>query len=409
MLFNLDRNIKHSILEEYKREALLHQQRKERERQQKIKEEREYLEEKKRKDLISSQILKEEEMRKKNKQMKEYQEMLSNIQYKNYLKNEVQIKNWGQTRNLTIPYKDKNTIKSNFRKDPNNNFTVDYYSLSPAQKEKMFIRKSDNMKKYLTDEQNVDEIMNFLKGEKQYRQKYYKELLNTQFQAAQKKIKDKYGTNDILIIENKKRSHLVDDNLLKSDKKYYFGKSNLLHNPIINPENDIAYNRYINLRINKSNILQNTIQNNIYNNNNNKKGNSLEIKTDEFSNNQRVNNEYNEYSNYVRNSNKKLRGQLCQSEPNLFANIENKTSINEMNKNNKKKLIPNSYSSFSNDNIFNYKNNLYTNNNIYNKKYDNSSNIKIIEGDNFEYKPTVQQSSRSILSQAAKSNFLYSI
>ena len=407
MLFNLDRNIKHSILEEYKREALLHQQRKERERQQKIKEEREYLEEKKRKDLISSQILKEEEMRKKNKQMKEYQEMLSNIPYKNYLKNEVQIKNWGQTRNLTIPIKDKNTIKSNFRKDPNNNFTVDYYSLSPAQKEKMFIRKTDNMKKYLTDEQNNDEIMNFLKGQKQYRQKYYKELLNTQFQAAQKKIKDKYGTNDILIIENKKRSHLVDDNLLKSDKKYYFGKSNLLHNPIINPENDIAYNRYINLRINKSNILQNTIQNNI--NNNNKKGNSLEIKTDEFSNNQRVNNEYNDYSNYVRNNNKKLRGQLCQSEPNLFANIENKTSINEINKNNKKKLIPNSYSSFSNDNIFNYKNNLYTNNNIYNKKYDNSSNIKIIEGDNFEYKPTVQQSSRSILSQAAKSNFLYSI
>ena len=408
MLFNLDRNIKHSILEEYKREALLHQQRKERERQQKIKEEREFLEEKKRKDFISSQSLKEEEMRKKNKQMKEYQEMLSNIQYKNYLKNEVQIKNWGQTRNLTIPYKDKNNIKSNFRKDPNNNFTVDYYSLSPAQKEKMFIRKTDNMKKYLTDEQNNDEIMNFLKGQKQYRQKYYKELLNTQFQAAQKKIKDKYGTNDILIIENKKRSHLVDGDLLKSDKKYDFGKSNLLHNPIINPENDIAYNRYINLRINKSNILKNSIQNNI-NNNNNKKGNSLEIKTDECSSNQRVNNEYNEYSNYLRNNNKKLRGKLCQSEPNLFANIENKTNTNEMNKNNKKQLIPNSYSSFSNDNIFNYKNNLYTNNNIYNKKYDNSSNIKIIEGDNFEYKPTVQQSSRSILSQAAKSNFLYSI
>ena len=407
MLFNLDRNIKHSILEEYKREALLHQQRKEREKQQKIKEEREYLEEKKRKDLISLQILKEEEMRKKNKQMKEYQEMLSNIPLKNYLKHEVQIKNWGQTRNLTIPYKEKNTNKTNFRKDPNSNFTVDYYSLSPAQKEKMFIRKSDNMKKYLTDEQNDDEIMNFLKGEKQYRQKYYKELLNTQFQEAQKKIKDKYGTNDILIIENKKRNYLVDDNLLKSDKKYDFGKSNLLHNPIINPENDIAYNRYINLRINKSNILQNTIQNNINNNNNNKKGNSLEIKTDEYSNNQRVNNEYNEYSNYLRNNNKRLGSKLCQSEPNLLANIENKANNNEMNKNNKKRLIPNNYSSFSNDKIFKYKNKLYTNNNIYNKKYEN--NIKIIEGDNFEYKPTVQPSSRSILSRAAKSNFLYNI
>jgi len=406
MLFNLDRNIKHSILEEYKREALLHQQRKERERQQKIKEEREYLEEKNRKELLSTQILKEEEMRKKNKQMKEYQEMLSNIPYKNYLKNEVQIKNWGQTRNLTIPYKDKNTIKTNFRKDPNNNFTVDYYSLSPAQKEKMFIRKSDHMEKYLTDEQNDDEIMNFLKGEKQYRQKYYKELLNTQFQEAQKKIKDKYGTNDILIIKNKKRNYFVDDNPLKSGKKYDFGKSNLLHNPILNPENDIAYNRYINLRINKSNILKNSIQNNI---NNNKKANTLEIKTDEYSNNQRVNNEYNEYSNYLRNNNNKLRGKLCQSEPNIFANTENKTNINEMNKNNKKRLIPNNYASFSNDNIFNYRKNLYTNNNIYNKKYDNSSNIQIIEGDSFEYKPTIQPSSRPILSNAVKSNFLYKI
>ena len=406
MLFNLDRNIKHSILEEYKRDALLHQQRKERERQQKIKEEREYLEEKNRKELLSTQILKEEEMRKKNKQMKEYQEMLSNIQYKNYLKNEVQIKNWGQTRNLTIPYKDKNTIKTNFRKDPNNNFTVDYYSLSPAQKEKMFIRKSDHMEKYLTDEQNDDEIMNFLKGEKQYRQKYYKELLNTQFQEAQKKIKDKYGTNDILIIKNKKRNYFVDDNPLKSGKKYDFGKSNLLHNPILNPENDIAYNRYINLRINKSNILKNSIQNNI---NNNKKANTLEIKTDEYSNNQRVNNEYNEYSNYLRNNNNKLRGKLCQSEPNIFANTENKTNINEMNKNNKKRLIPNNYASFSNDNIFNYRKNLYTNNNIYNKKYDNSSNIQIIEGDSFEYKPTIQPSSRPILSNAVKSNFLYKI
>lgn len=407
MLFNLDRNIKHSILEEYKREALLHQQRKERERQQKIKEEREYLEEKNRKEMLSTQILKEEEMRKKNKQMKEYQEMLSNIPYKNYLKNEVQIKNWGQTRNLTIPYKDKNTIKTNFRKDPNNNFTVDYYSLSPAQKEKMFIRKSDHMEKYLTDEQNNDEIMNFLKGEKQYRQKYYKEILNTQFQEAQKKIKDKYGTNDILIIENKKRNYFVDDNPLKSNKKYDFGKSNLLHNPILNPENDIAYNRYINLRINKSNILKNSIKNNI--NNNNKKANTLEIKTDEYSNNKRVNDEYNEYSNYLRNNNNKLRSKLCQSEPNIFVNTDNKTNTNEMNKNNKKRLIPNNYASFSNDNIFNCRKNLYTNNNIYNKKYDNSSNMKIIEGDSFEYKPTIQPSSRPILSNAVKSNFLYKI
>ena len=43
MLFNLDRNLKHSILEEYKKEALLYEQRRQQEKQQKIKEEQEYL------------------------------------------------------------------------------------------------------------------------------------------------------------------------------------------------------------------------------------------------------------------------------------------------------------------------------------------------------------------------------
>ena len=39
MLFNLDKNLKHSILEEYRKEALLHKEKKQLQKQQKIKEE----------------------------------------------------------------------------------------------------------------------------------------------------------------------------------------------------------------------------------------------------------------------------------------------------------------------------------------------------------------------------------
>ena len=43
MLFNLDKNLKQSILAEYKKEALLYKQKRELEKHQKIKEEQEYL------------------------------------------------------------------------------------------------------------------------------------------------------------------------------------------------------------------------------------------------------------------------------------------------------------------------------------------------------------------------------
>ena len=43
MLFNLDRNLKQSILAEYKKEALLHREKRELEKKQKLKEEQDYL------------------------------------------------------------------------------------------------------------------------------------------------------------------------------------------------------------------------------------------------------------------------------------------------------------------------------------------------------------------------------
>ena len=48
-------------------------------------------------------------------------------------------------------------------------YEIDYNSLSPIQRQKIFIRKSDDhMEKYLTDEHNKDEIYKYLKEEKLY-------------------------------------------------------------------------------------------------------------------------------------------------------------------------------------------------------------------------------------------------
>ena len=169
MLFNLDRNLKHSILEEYKKEALLYEQRRQQEKQQKIKEEQEYLDKINKQEEEMYQKKKEEENRRKNNQMKYYQEIL-NSPDKNSRKKELIIKNWGQSRKGSTPYKENKNI---FRKDTNNSnsnkYEIDYNSLSPIQKQKIYIRKSDDqMNKYLTDEQNKNELSKYLKEEKIY-------------------------------------------------------------------------------------------------------------------------------------------------------------------------------------------------------------------------------------------------
>ena len=184
MLFNLDKRIKYSILQEYKKEALLHRQKKEQERLKKIKEEQQYLENEKKKEELSSQILKAQEILKKEKQMKEYKNLLLNFPNQKFDKKQLIIKNWGLSRNQSIPFLNQNNNSNKFIKHYNSNYTLDYNSLTPAQRERIYIRKSDNMQKYLTDEQNEDEINNLLKGEKKFRQKFYGELLNSQFEEA---------------------------------------------------------------------------------------------------------------------------------------------------------------------------------------------------------------------------------
>ena len=133
MLFNLDRNLKQSILAEYKKEALLYEQKKQLEKQQKIKEEQEYLEQLNKQEEENYKKLKDEENLKKTNQMKYYQEIL-NSPDKNSRKKELIINNWGQNRKQSTPKKENNI----FRKEANiNKYEIDYNSLSPAQRQKI--------------------------------------------------------------------------------------------------------------------------------------------------------------------------------------------------------------------------------------------------------------------------------
>ena len=394
MLFNIDRNLKKSLLEEYKKEALLYEQKKQQEKQQKIKEEQEYLEKLNRKDEENYQKKKQEETIKKNNQMKYYQEILNNSPDKNSRKKELIIKNWGQNRNQSTSHIEKKNI---FRKEKNNKYEIDYNSLSPIQKQKIYIRKSDdNMNKYLTDEQNKDEVSKYLKEEKIYRQKYYKDLLNSQYEESQRINKDRYGTNDILIIENKRKKYFNDNNYI-SNKKYDFGQSSLLHNPIVNPENNIGYNKYINFRLNKSNIFKNVLdnKNNINNLNEMNNSASLSITNDEYIPNKRIvkikNNNNNNSFNIDDNTNNIRNKLMTETDLNSYNNKEND--------NNEKDMRINNYGRFSNDNIFDYKKNNININNSMRNIYDAKNR--------YDYKTNEQTlSSGTILSQAAKSNFL---
>jgi hypothetical protein len=381
MLLNLDRNLKQSILEEYQKEAILYREKKKEEKEKKIKEEQEYLNQISKREEESLKIKKQEEDIKKNNLKKYYEDILANSPNKNSRKKELIINNWGQSRNQA---KEENELVNSFRKD-NNKYEVDYSSLSPEEKERIYIRKGDDhMNKFLTDEQNKDELSKFLKDEKLFRQKYYKDLINSQYEEAQRINKDRYGTNDILIVENKRKKYFNDNNFITGMKKYDFGKSNLLHNPIVNPENNIGYNKYINYRLSKSNIFKNIFDNKNINTpksnlmNDNKS--LLTIQNEKYIPNRIINKikENNDINGKMENI------IYTQSESNILDN----------NKEDEKKLSINNYGRYSNDNIFDY------NKNINNIKYNylNTPRRNLYELNN--------QSNGSILSHAAKSNFL---
>lgn len=248
MFFNLDKDAKHQILAQYKQEALDHQRKKEEEKNRRILEERKFMELSKLYQQESYDIINQERQRKKQELMQEYQQYLNKTKlnepgfhYKPRT-NDVIINNWGYDKNQTI---DIYNIWN--KKNTNNNILnqVDFKLLSSEEKAKKIIKRDDCMNKFLTDEQNQKEVNNYFRKLSENKQNYYKDMLYSQFQEAQKKDKDLYGTEDFLILKQRKKNVLADNPYIKQ-RQYYFGNSALINNPILNPQNNLRYNKYFN-------------------------------------------------------------------------------------------------------------------------------------------------------------------
>ena len=145
-------------------------------------------------------------------------------------------------------------------------------------------RNEDHLNNLLNDDRNDQELNKYMKGEKEYKQKIYKDLLYSQFEEANNKNINLYGTNDPLILERKRKRNLSENPYAKKSN-YDFSKSTLSHNPITDPKNNMDYNKY--LRFSESSNNMNTIShiNNINNNINNR--NNFPIQNNIFENNMR--------------------------------------------------------------------------------------------------------------------------
>ena len=202
MLFNIDRATKQNILQQYKQDALDYENRKIQERQRKIQEEREFLAQNQNRETEIEDRLRYEKMRKQAEVMEEYKRMLQQKENQSkFSKNgEIRPNQYGFNIPNTSSYKTEPQVLpqnyNNYSNNPNsfqtgpvnqplnndnmnNNFELER-QLSPSQKEKSLIRREDHMKNFLTDRQNEREIISYFERQKQNRQKYYKEMLDSQ-------------------------------------------------------------------------------------------------------------------------------------------------------------------------------------------------------------------------------------
>jgi len=288
MFFNLDRNSKQNLFNQYKQEALDYRQKKNIEKQKRIQEEREYLARRELLEKEADERIFREKLQRKNAQREEYNSMLmktkNNIpgyRHNTNKNKEVVLNNWGgQEKNHQIQ------IQNNIPQSPpqqndvnvNKNFiTIPQGEGTPWKGRKSF-RNEDHLGNFLNDDRNDQELTNYIKSEKEYKQKMYKDLLYSQFQEATNKNLNLYGTNDPLIVERKRKRYLSQDPFAKNNN-YDFSKSSLSHNPIVDPQNNLEYNKYLkfsesqrninnrgNYQINNNNVNNQRMQ---YQNNNN--------------------------------------------------------------------------------------------------------------------------------------------
>ena len=302
MFFNLDRNSKQNLFNQYKQEALDYRQKKNIEKQKRIQEEREYLARRELLEKEADERIFREKLQRKNAQREEYNSMLmktkNNIpgyRHNTNKNKEVVLNNWGgQEKNHQIQ------IQNNIPQSPpqqndvntNKNFiTIPQGEGTPWKGRKSF-RNEDHLGNFLNDDRNDQELTNYIKSEKEYKQKMYKDLLYSQFQEATNKNLNLYGTNDPLIVERKRKRYLSQDPFAKNNN-YDFSKSSLTHNPIVDPQNNLEYNKYLKFSESQRNINN---RGNYQINNNNVNNQRVQYQNNNTPNINNVNNTYNNYN-----------------------------------------------------------------------------------------------------------------
>ena len=270
MLFNLDKQSKKNILENYRHEALISSLRKIEQKKKEKEEDKFNLEQKEMRQKEMLDMINKERIEKKENLKKEYNLMLQRT--KGFLpkNNHLIVKNWGQKKEpLYLPALNSESYsfnnKNNEKKKSILNIKNNFNNLNQNQQEKEILKQVDHMNEFLTDEQNEKEVKQYFKIRKENRHHFYKDLLFSQYQEAINKNFNLYGTKDELILKQKKRKNLT-DNPYKFNKGYDFGASSLNHNPIINPENNYNYNKYIDYqsyRLNPDKSRNNMIRNNL--------------------------------------------------------------------------------------------------------------------------------------------------
>ena len=364
MLFHLDRQAKQIILEHYRQEALKSRLKKEEEKKKEMEEDKANLQLKEKRQKATIDLMNEEILFNRNKLKKEYNLMLQKT--KGYIprKTDIIINNWGQSKDEFILPEVKTNISSKnnvfINKSFLNNYSKnDFIHLTPIQKEKEILKQVDHMHEYLTDKQNLNEIKQYFLVQKENRHNFYKDLLYSQYKNALNKNLNLYGTKDALILKNRKKKFISDNPYIKK-RKYDFGTSSLDHNPIVNPENNYNYNKYINYQsfaagLNSLNNSRNnnrvykikslnSLDGNLYNNqknvlNNNQNSNKNNV-YDRYSCNNNTNNNLN-----ARNNKEVYRNILgnINNNYNLNSNRPIKVTNNENNINNNQNLESNDF------------------------------------------------------------------
>ena len=262
MYFNLDREKKQKILNYYKQEALDSRRKKEAQKKLKIQDELNFLHKKEQEELETEKKAIEEQTKKKKALMQEYLQMLQKTKnnipgYHFQRKNrDVILKNWGKSKEEFLK---ENSNEFNYNKNNNsNNMEDNFNSLSQIEKARQIIKPIDSMNQFLTDEQNLDKVNLFFLRRKNHKRDFYKNLLFSQHEQSDQLNKDKFGTEDILILKQKKKN-LISDNPYRKKYQSGFGNSTLENNPILNPRNNIRYNKYF------KELYQNDIKQNINN------------------------------------------------------------------------------------------------------------------------------------------------